>query len=105
MTETPFFGLFKSSKLLANRQQKHSSTDYRQRYTTAATSSCSPHHPHPLSQFYAIHCRPISSVDMTREESQGQSRKNQSLFLPRQLLNCMNQLQRLAAMCGGSTGQ
>lgn len=40
-------------------------------------SSCCPHHPHPLSQFYAIHCRPISSVDMTREKSQNQSRESQ----------------------------
>lgn len=44
-------------------------------YTTSATV---PHPPHPLRPFYGLHCRTISSVDMTREKSQGQSRANQT---------------------------
>lgn len=65
-------GFFKTSisELLAEKL----CTDRHQCYTTVVTF---PHHTHPLSHFYTIHCRPISSVDMTREKSQGQSRENQ----------------------------
>lgn len=58
-----------------------------QGYTTAVTF---PHHPHPLSHFYTNHCRPISSVDMTREKSEGQSTERQkSVSTQRATLGCV----------------